>query len=47
MDLWVVVKVNVYGYGIIEVVRIVKEVGVKGFCVVILDEVLVFREVGF
>lgn len=44
--LFVVVKVNGYGYGVVEFVKVVKKGGVIGFCVVLLDEVIELREVG-
>lgn len=46
VEIFVVVKVNVYGYDYVLVVKMVLEVGVIRLVVVFLDEVLVFWRVG-
>lgn len=45
--MFVVVKVNGYGYGVVEIVEVVVVGGVLGFCVLNLDEGVELREVGF
>lgn len=44
--LMVVVKVNVYGYGDVEIVKVVFDVGVLCLVVVILDEVILLCKKG-
>lgn len=45
--LFAVVKADAYGHGMLEVAKVAKEAGAKGFCVAILDEALALREAGF
>lgn len=43
----VVVKVDVYGYGVVEILRVFVKNGVSMFVVVIIDEVLQLRYFNF
>lgn len=45
--IFAVVKADAYGHGLIEVAKVAKDAGVKGFCVAIIDEALALREAGF
>ncbi|GAX06097.1 alanine racemase [Secundilactobacillus pentosiphilus] len=46
-DLFMVVKANAYGHGLIQVAAIAVRAGATGFCVAVLDEALALREAGF
>ncbi|MBW1604787.1 alanine racemase [Lactobacillus sp. Sy-1] len=46
-ELFMVVKANGYGHGAVEVAKVAKSAGAKGFCVAILDEALELRDAGF
>ncbi|KRM73927.1 alanine racemase [Secundilactobacillus collinoides] len=46
-DLFMVVKANGYGHGILQVAQTAVEAGATGFCVAILDEALQLRHAGF
>jgi alanine racemase len=46
-ELYVVIKANGYGHGIIQIAQLADEKGVKGFCVNSLDEAVTLKENGF
>lgn len=46
-DLFAVIKADAYGHGLLEVAKITKQAGAKGFCVALLDEALALRQAGF
>lgn len=46
VQLFMVVKANAYGHGLVETANAAKQAGATGFCVAILDEALELRESG-
>lgn len=46
-ELFMVVKANAYGHGLLQVAATALRAGATGFCVAILDEALALREAGF
>ena len=46
-DVWVTVKANAYGHGLIEFSRLAREAGVTGFCTLDIPTGLKLREDGF